>query len=63
MHIRARQHGADGYATAGRIQLQFVAFPANFVTLCVFLRACGAKQYRVQRAFAQASGRAGAPVG
>src|ERR1035437_9564447 len=41
MHVRAGQNGADGYATASGVEVQFVALPADLVTLCVLLRTCG----------------------
>ena len=37
MQVRACEHGSDGHATAGGIEVQFVALPTDFVALRVFL--------------------------
>ena len=44
MYVRASKNGANGYATAGRIQMQLVAFPTDFVTQRVLLGAHGASR-------------------
>jgi hypothetical protein len=51
MLICARQHSADGYATASGVEMQFVAFPTDLKTLCVFLRACGADGVQLREHF------------